>query len=78
MKTNDALNDAVRAYLIGYSQAMPQNLSHIAGYSDWPARARQLLDARAAKVLDLMDTETLQAIADGHVDVQAIAASLKK
>lgn len=77
-KTVEQITDAVTGYLSGYAQAMPGNLAHIASYTDWPARAQQLLDQRAAKVLDLMDTETLMAIAAGKVDVQSIAAGLKK
>lgn len=77
-KTVEQITEAVTGYLTGYASAMPGNLDHIAGYTDWPARAQQLLDQRAGKVLDLMDTETLKAIADGKVDVQAIASSLKK
>lgn len=76
-KTIEQITEAVTGYLTGYASAMPGNLSHIAGYTDWPARAKQLIDQRAAKVLDLMDTETLKAIADGKVDVRTIAAAIK-
>ena len=62
----------VTAYLQGYAATNPEDFERACGRSDWPALAQRELDRRAARILELLDHETLAAIASGALDLQSI------
>jgi len=51
----------------------PDNLALLQQYPDWQRMAQLLLDQRATKVLDGLPDEELRAIAQGDVDLNALA-----
>jgi len=51
----------------------PDNLALLQQYTGWQRMAQLLLDQRATKVLDGLPDEELRAIAQGDVDLNALA-----
>jgi len=61
-------------YLSGaFIRNRPDNLALLQQYPDWQRMAQLLLDQRATKVLDGLPDEELRAIAQGDVDLNALA-----
>jgi len=63
-------------YLRGYVRRHPANLQQLRQYRRWPEMARAALDRRASGLLDVLPDGVLQAIAEGELDVNALAQHL--
>jgi len=62
-------------YLGGaFIRSRPDNLALLQQYPSWQRMAQLLLDQRATKVLDGLPDEELRAIAQGDVDINALAS----
>jgi len=61
-------------YLGGaFIRNQPDNLALLQQYTGWQRMAQRLLDQRATKVLESLPDEELRAIAQGDVDINALA-----
>ncbi|SAI46768.1 Uncharacterised protein [Bordetella ansorpii] len=63
-------------YLRGYARSNPANLHQLREYMHWPAMARAERDKRASRLLDVLPDDLLHAIAEGELDVNAVARRL--
>ncbi|WP_434038796.1 hypothetical protein ACIRUF_00070 (plasmid) [Pseudomonas aeruginosa] len=63
--------ETVTEVLRGYGRANESALASLLGVSDWQRIARQELERRATSIVQMLDDESLEAIASGTLDMQA-------
>lgn len=62
----------VKEVLRGYGRANEAALTSLLDVQDWQRIARQELDRRATSIVQALDNATLEAIAEGSLDMQTI------
>lgn len=68
----NTMEKEVSEVLGGYAKADPRSLLKMAESNDWRALAVWEATRRAARLLELFDDQTLEAIASGAIDMQAL------
>ena len=71
---NKAIEEDIYHFLVGCFRANPDRIAAVLNYPDWQQRAKEELDRRLTRMLETFSDETLQALADGTVDLRDIAA----
>ena len=69
----------IKDYMRGYARADAAGLKSIIAFDiagAWADAARTALARRHARFLDLLDDETLGLVAEGHIQMRAIAAQV--
>ena len=72
METNE-ITEGLFHQLTGYGRGRPEHLERLIAYPRWRERAEAELERRATELIESLDTETLAAVADGSVDIHAVA-----
>ena len=63
-------------YLSGFVRNRPANRALLLHYQDWQRMAKQELDRRSCRLLELLPDDVLRAIAQGDIDMAKLAGSL--
>ncbi len=63
-------------FLSGYVQGCPEHLDQVLRYPYWQETAKAEVERRILRLMESFDLETVAAIAEGRVDVLAVAKQL--
>ncbi|MFY8016819.1 MAG: hypothetical protein ACOVN9_01790 [Inhella sp.] len=78
---NDALLREIEGrigdYLRGMARADGRALDEVAGFGHWPEMAERERAARAARLVRVLSDVELEAVAEGHVCLQALATRVQ-
>ncbi len=72
----ETLKPHVKNVLTGYGQRDPRVLQPLADYADWQTQAQLEIARRATRLLDSLHIEELTAVAQGEVDIAALAGEV--
>lgn len=70
------LESGVFHYLTGYLKASSSRAREVLNYPHWQERALQELERRITRMLETFDDETIQALAEGAINMKGIAAKV--
>ena len=72
------LAERLSDYLSGYGQGHPEKLQQLMEFDDWQRLARSELERRRMALVGTLDSELLEAIANGDIYVDRIARDVLK
>jgi hypothetical protein len=75
-RSTDDIQDGLLHFLSGYVQGCPEHLDQVLRYPHWQERAKAEVERRIIRLMESFDLETVVAIAEGRVDVLAVAKQL--
>jgi len=73
-ENSKALEASLKALLTGYCQRDPKALRRLADCIYWPSQAQLEIHRRTTRLLEILPTEDLAAIAAGEVNIVALAS----
>ncbi len=65
----ERLNSNLKNYLTGYGRGGPEPLQLLLASKQWQCMAQQELDRRHRHFFECLDTEVLEALANGNIDL---------
>lgn len=66
-------------YLLGHRRAEPDKLRQLAAYDAWQSAAHREIERRAASpLLEMLDDESLHAVASGAVKLEQIVRAVER
>lgn len=75
-RSTDDIQDGLLHFLSGYVQGCPEHLDQVLRYPHWQERAKAEVERQITQIIASLDLETVAAIAEGRVDVHAVATRL--
>lgn len=75
-RSDQDLAEGLFHFLGGYVQGCPEPLAQVLRYPYWQERAKAEVERQITQIIASLDLETVAAIAEGRVDVHAVATRL--
>ena len=78
-KIEEVLSHYLMYYLSGYESAAPEQLCKLLAFCDWASAAqREVLRRASPALLEIIDDQSLQAIADGTVRLEDVLRAMEQ
>ncbi len=75
-RSDQTLAEGLFHFLSGYVRGCPEHLAQVLRYPHWQERAKAEVEHQITQIIESLDLETVAAIAEGRVDVPAVATRL--
>jgi hypothetical protein len=78
MTQNAGTADALKDVLRGYGRQSREDLQRLRLFDGWQRVAAQELERRATQIVQVLDEDSLRAIAAGDIDFQAVCSEVER